>query len=212
MHQPYRQEVYNKIYNLLFCDDVSLYQKEDKNGIGQIGVWDVFLSNHPDQKKLLELSVDKTLESRQRILAYHLLKKQQVLIPEKVLLGVIVEVGLEGGLDTLAAYKDGTARYINHAENLIIWESPTAESNSIIENLFTVGQHVVNQIGPWDGERRAAPETGMCRLTFLVSGGLYFGEGPFDVFQTDPMAGPVISAATEMFVFLTQKVMRGREE
>ena len=38
-------------------------------------------------------------------------------------LGVIVEVGLDEGLDVLASYQDGTARYINYTGKMILWGS-----------------------------------------------------------------------------------------
>lgn len=38
--------------------------------------------------------------------------------------GVVLDVPVDGALDTLAAYADGTARYINHSGKAIIWESP----------------------------------------------------------------------------------------
>jgi hypothetical protein len=35
-------------------------------------------------------------------------------------------------------------------------------------------------------------------MTFLVSDGLYFGEGPFNALQKDPMGGPVLAKATQL--------------
>jgi hypothetical protein len=56
----------------------------------------------------------------------------------------------------------------------------------------------VAKIGPWDQPRRPPPVEGNVRLTFLVSDGLYFGEGPFSVIQEDPIGGPVLAAASEL--------------
>lgn len=42
---------------------------------------------------------------------------------KKELLAVIIEVGLENGLDVLASYANGTARYINQSGKMIIWEN-----------------------------------------------------------------------------------------
>jgi hypothetical protein len=36
------------------------------------------------------------------------------------------------------------------------------------------------------------------RMTFLVSDGLYFGEGPLGTLQQDAMAGPVLGKATQL--------------
>jgi len=35
-------------------------------------------------------------------------------------------------------------------------------------------------------------------MTFLVSDGLYLGEGPFDALQKDPMGGPVLAKAAQL--------------
>lgn len=35
-------------------------------------------------------------------------------------------------------------------------------------------------------------------MTFLVSDGLYFGEGRFEALQQDAMAGPVLAKASEL--------------
>jgi hypothetical protein len=35
-------------------------------------------------------------------------------------------------------------------------------------------------------------------MTFLVSDGLYFGEGPFDLMQRDAMAGPFVAQAAQL--------------
>jgi hypothetical protein len=47
----------------------------------------------------------------------------------------------------------------------------------------------------------------MVRITFLVSDGLYFGEGPANIFFKDPMAGPVLNAATQLLQFITTHKM-----
>jgi hypothetical protein len=108
-------------------------------------------------------------------------------------------------LNVLAAFSDGTARYLNHSEKLLVWETKTDQSNILIGNLFNNSINVINKIGPWDKERKPFPTQGMIRLTFLVSNGLYFGEGRFDVLQKDTMGGPVINCATELMSYLTQQ-------
>jgi hypothetical protein len=35
-------------------------------------------------------------------------------------------------------------------------------------------------------------------MTFLVSDGLYFGEGPFTLMQRDPVAAPLLKNAGEL--------------
>jgi hypothetical protein len=45
------------------------------------------------------------------------------------------------------------------------------------------------------------------RITFLVSDGLYFGEGPINDLFNDPMAKPALITATELMRYLTEKVL-----
>ena len=203
---PYSQESFNTIYNLLFCDEPELF----KSGVTSTEYpWNILFSENPDKEALQKIGNDTGVECRLRLLAFYLLKNLGAHDDSKKFLGFVIEIGMDEGLDTLAVYKDGTARYINHKESMIVWETPSIESDSIILDIFQKGQIVVDRIGPWEGRRKQAPAYGMCRLTFLVSGDLYFGQGPFEQFQSDPMAGPVIDAATRLLVFLTQKVIKG---
>ena len=81
---------------------------------------------------------------------------------------MIVEVGLDGGLDVLASFEYGTARYINHIEKVLIWETTDDEAaNKITNELFAFSQHIVDQIGPWDKPRRPNSTKGNARITFL---------------------------------------------
>ena len=74
----------------------------------------------------------------------------------------------------------------------------TAALQPSIDKLFAASREVVSRIGPWDKARLAPPAKGRVRLTFLVTDGLYFGDGQMEVFQRDAMAGPVIAAAGEL--------------
>lgn len=197
--RPYRNEGLNKIYELLFCDNIALYTPQD------IYPWDILFAQPTNADRLQTLATDRSQEARARALAYHLLKAEKVPITVKELLGVIIEVSLPGGLDVLAAFSDGSARYINYAEKMVVWENRTEESHALIASLFNHSVIVVDRIGPWDQDRRPFPTGGMVRLSFLVSNGLYFGEGPFDFMAKDAMAGPVIQAATQLMVFLTNQ-------
>lgn len=124
---------------------------------------------------------------------------------KKELLAVIVEVGLDNGLDALASFNDGTARYINQTGKILVWETTDEKSMELTQDLFLKSQNIVNQIGAWDKPRRPAPTKGNVRITFLVSDGLYFGEGPINVLFNDPMASPALTSATNLMKYLTEK-------
>lgn len=46
--------------------------------------------------------------------------------------------------------------------------------------------------------RQQRPTAANVRITFLVSDGLYFGEGPDPVLRADAMAGPVLAKAIQL--------------
>ncbi len=200
-HTPYQNPSLNGLYDMLFCDNMEPYQANNTAPDQQ--PWATLFAENPNEAQLLSMAGDTAQESRVRLLAAHRLKGFSSAQPKPELLGVVVEVAMEEGLDVVAAYSDGSARYLNHSGSAIVWESPNTESNQLIENILRHSTTVVKQIGPWDGERMAPPSAGMVRLNFLVSGQLYFGQGPMDVFFSDPMAGPVLNATLQLMQFLT---------
>lgn len=203
LQSPYHSTGVNTLYNMLFCDNMELYKKDKKSK--EVYPWDILISDKIDSAGLQKIIKDNALESRMKILAYHKLPSEEHKNEDKELLGVIVEVGLDEGLDVLASYKDGTARYINYTEKTIIWDAKDAQSNALTEDVFNNSINIVKQIGPWDQPRMAAPAKGNLRISFLVSDGLYFGEGPMNALFGDPMAGPALNAALALMQYITEK-------
>ena len=121
------------------------------------------------------------------------------------MLGVVLEVHLDGGLDTLAAYADHTARYINHGGRLIVWETEEPEMSGLIDAFVGAGQRIAEVIGTSDKPRRGPPPKGHVRLNMLTRAGLCFGEGPFDALAGDPMAAPAINAGTSLLTALIKR-------
>jgi len=194
-YTPYQSSAANEIYNLLFCDDQAAFKPQE----GEISaVWQATLFAEPaDRSALLALAGNSTQEGRIRYLAYSRLRTLGENVPTKVLLGVIVEVSLAGGLDVLAAFSEGGVRYINRTGEFVVFErEPVLEPH--VEKLLAESKSVVARIGPWQQLRRPPPKIDDIRLTFLVSDGLYFGEGAMSVMQNEEMAGAVIESATEL--------------
>lgn len=199
---PYADESINLIYELLFCDNIELYKNNNKSPGAY--PWDVLFADTANAGDLQKIIADPNAESRAKILAYNKLLKSGQTTGKKELLAIIVEVGLDEGLDVLASFNDGSARYINYTGNIVVWETNTEKSDTLTKQLFTEGANVVQQIGAWDKPRRSHPATGNVRLTFLVSDGIYFGEGPIDVLFDDELAAGTLNAATDLMQFLTE--------
>ena len=194
-YAPYQEPTANFLYNLLFCDDLDLFKNEETV---KDGTWAALLAEEPDFTALERIAASPDEESRVRVLAYNRLRASGRAVPAKQLLGVIVEVPLRQGLDTLAAYRDGRVRYLNQSGKIAVFEGGPPEVETLADELILVSQNLVNAIGPWDKRRLPPPRAGNVRLTFLVSDGLYFGEGPFQALQNDPLGGPVLAKATQL--------------
>lgn len=203
--EPYREQSLNAIYELLFGDNPDQYKGSMPEPFQY--PWTVLLADTVYATDLQKVAADPDVESRAKILAYNRLRTSGQRIAKRELLAVIIEVGLDDGLDVLASFQDGTARYINHSEKLIIWETVDAQSNQLTNKLFQDSIAIVSKIGPWNGARRPYPEEGNVRISFLVSNGLYFGEGPINVLFNDALARPALQSATELMQFLTEKVI-----
>jgi hypothetical protein len=200
---PYKDPALNTIYNLLFCDNLDLFRTKETNS--QEGPWKILLAKDPNLAALRILAEDPSQESRLRMLAYNRLRAHNERVPKKKLLGVIVEVGMESGLEVLAAFADGRVRYLNQFERLAVLEPAPANIDAKIRKLLNASQSAVNQIGPWDKARLKPPSGGTLRMTFLVSDGLYFGQGPIQEMERDPVAGPIIAASLELLQGVVDK-------
>ena len=200
---PYRDAATNLIYDLLFCDQLSLFEANHKGDLEP--PWKTLFSDNPDFDAIAKIANDKNQESRVRMLAFRALRAAMKEVPPKELLGTIIEVRLPGGLDTLAVFADGSARYINQAGKIIVVEGTPNAFEKEIGQVIKTSKPIVGAIGPWDKARLAAPKKGNIRMTFLVSDGLYFGEGPMDAMQRERMAAPLISAGTTLLLKLVEK-------
>ena len=153
------------------------------------------------------------LESRHYLQAYHHLRRIGADPPDdiaKQLLGVVVEVPVEGGLDLLAAYVDGSSRYYNFTGTAIVMDAPDDEVRAATDALLAASQTVVAQIGPWTGDRPSPPPPGQARLNFLTPSGLHFGQAAFDDLMRDAMGGPVLRAATALMTLLVHRAEQRR--
>ncbi len=157
-------------------------------------------------KKILKM---KRLEVRIYLQAWHSLRDLGQIPPQdraRELQGIVVEVALERGLDIIAAYADGSARYFNYSGAAVVWDEQDEEIDRIVTELLTVGQGIVDVSEPWDGPRPDAPSIGMVRLNLLTYGGLHFGQGTFSVVAQDGLGGLALRGAFDLMQALVAKV------
>jgi hypothetical protein len=201
-YRPYKDGVADFLYNLLFCDNPDLFRHETQDASSLTTV----LSGAATREMLEKAAGDQSVESRVRVLAFNRLGALKVAVRPKQLLGTIIEFPQKNGLDTLAAYADGRVRYINQTGKPGIFEGAPPTVVSKANELMRVSQFAVDRHGPSDEPRRPPPTGDLVRLSFLVSDGLYVGEGSYEVLIQDPAGGPVLTAGGELLVQLVETV------
>jgi hypothetical protein len=156
---------------------------------------------------LLEITRMQNVESRHHLQAWHCLRglgRAPGLEIEKHVLGVVVEVGMDGGLDLLAAYADRTVRFYNYSGAAAVWERPNGSLDGYVDAVLQAARSIVAQIGPWEGPRRPPPVQGIARLNILTPKGLCFGEGPLGILEQDPRGRRLLEAATTLIRKLSE--------
>jgi hypothetical protein len=164
-------------------------------------------------KNWREIAAHPGLEPRHYLQAWYFLRLAGQQPPARIarqVLGVVVELGMEGGLDLLAAYPDHTARYYNYSGSGVVWEHPDSSLDGEIDALLAASERVVAQIGPWDKPRPPAPDTDHVRLCFLTPSGLHFGQAHMDVMSKNPIGGPVFYLAGGLMQSLIVRSRTGR--
>jgi hypothetical protein len=116
----------------------------------------------------------------------------------KDVLGVVVEVGMDRGLDLVAAYPDHHARYYNFSGAGVVWEKPNSSLDKSIDELLNAASVAVKLIGPWSKERPPAPSAGQARINILTPSGLHFGQGAYSALSKDRIGGPVLGLAFQL--------------
>jgi len=101
------------------------------------------------------------------------------------ILGVVVEVPMQGAYDTLAAYQDGSARYLNFSGSAIFWDKP----DEVIKELCGALLH--SAVPAW---ARAEPRLSLSlprsgpQATLLTRSGIYsVSDPPESVVKTAAM-------------------------
>ena len=151
-----------------------------------------------------------SIESRHVLQAWHFLRSIGI-TPEaevaKHLLGAVAEVAVPQGHDLLAAYEDGSVRYLNYSGAVaVIDESmPTVEAPA--RDMLRVGQAIVQAIGPWEGPLPTVP-AGYSRLTLLTPLGPHFGQGPDAALRADQRAAVFLDAATRTLLAVVEAAGR----
>jgi hypothetical protein len=159
------------------------------------------------KQTLLPLAEDARNDSRVRLWAWHALRKlgeKPSSLHASEVLGFVLEVTLEEGLDVLAAYSDGSVRFLGHADQLVTLEAtrdPIHEVVAVIANAFAL-----LKVPPAPRDKDAkAPEPENVRMTALSANGLHRVTVPWDDVEGNGPYEPLFRAATKLLMEITLK-------
>jgi hypothetical protein len=151
------------------------------------------------------------LESRHTLQAWHFLR-QAGRLPEaeraKAVLGVVIEMPVGGAHDRLAAYADGSARYINHSgKAAIVEDRSNTEIQQAIQRWIALAATMTPYLGPWTEPTFPPLGSDEARIVMLTPSGPHFGQGPAIALTSDAMAGAFIKAATAVLELIVARAI-----
>jgi len=170
---PYGTEELNTVHNMLFADDV-----------GQL------FGEAPDVRVVQAIAQDPNEESRVRLLAAKWLRTNGHTPAAPEILGVVIEVPLDGSMDTLAAYADGRVRYINQTGRTAVFEGAPPDVAEQAKALVAIAIPAFIKAKPQ--KPAFAPGAGQLRFTFLSQDGNRVTEGFFSDIVRDDLAKSVL--------------------
>lgn len=125
-------------------------------------------------------------------------------------LGVVVDMHTEEGLDTVAGFADGSARYLGYSGAGVVWEVPDAIVGGLVQELLFRALDVVAMTGPLEGSRPGPPGHGGAMISVLTPGGIHVGAGSVYALSNDSRGGPVIAAAADLLRVLVERALEDR--
>jgi hypothetical protein len=194
LHGPYDNEDANRVYNLLFCDAPQVF--EIKEGVTPTE-WQRAMYLQPNTKLLEQFALNVKEDARIRFHIFRFLRAMDVYLPYKLLLGVVVENHLKGGLDTIAVYADGRIRRIApHGVSFLIEEPDGLEEvvNEVCEEAQTLAYLVL----PSEEARLKPPAVGRMRISALISQGTYTVEGRVEDMLTNNWTAKLIKTSQHL--------------
>ncbi len=149
-------------------------------------------------------------ESRVRLLAWRSLRSfgERPTEDASEVQGVICELHNQAGIGTIAAYADGTARWLGAGGRITIWDASYSDAHidALIRGLMNSARQIVDS-SPLQ-ETHQSPETPIdyFRVSVLTFGGVHVKEvfGP-DITIDDPMT-PLLTGSVDMLEALSAKL------
>lgn len=196
---PYTSDALNGLYNLIFCDRTELVESKMQKPYPY--PYNVLFSPTSSVEELRSVITDSGTDTRVRIVAWNKLRERSLRNKQRVVLGVVIEIGMENGLDVLAVYDDLAARYINQSGKVLVNEKADIKSGLLIAKMLKSADSLAPNMQPADA-RGAFPVKGIVKLTLITTDGLCSAEGGPDVMFQGAKTAPVLRAGTELLQLL----------
>jgi hypothetical protein len=195
--KPYKGNNTNFAYNLVFCDAPGLFL-QNKALKPETSLFHVLHAKPADAAAIRKIA-DSDKDSCTRMLAYDWLRAHKQPVPEKTLLGVVIEFGSTDSPDTMAIYADGNIRYIDEQERLFSYGPSTAPISAKAQGFLKLSRDLLAHLDPWKEVRQPTPPYGFMRITFLASSGIYFGDGELRQMAKDKFGGATVRSAFDLY-------------
>jgi hypothetical protein len=91
--------------------------------------------------------------------------------------GVVIEVPIAYGYDTLAVYRDESLRYINYTGKIAVWDAPDDRFSPLIKNILESSQSFINKT-PVSPSRKVV-QPGFVLVSILTLNGIYQVEAEY---------------------------------
>lgn len=150
------------------------------------------------QRTLVYVADNPDFETRQRLWAFHALRKSghtPSALQGADVLGVVLEVPMEGSKDVLAAYADGSIRFLGFANNIIVRE-PSDDFKPLVDDVLSKAQPMLTV--PAAPRTRAPIPEGHVRITALSAMGLHTIDVPWAELEPPGTYADLFTAAAKL--------------
>jgi len=155
------------------------------------------------------IAVTDNAESRVVLQAWRFLRLSGARPPPEIartVLGAVIEIPIDGQHDVVASYADGSARYLNHGGDAIIYQGGSASIDQLVKVHIELSQQMADRIGTWDEDAELPKvKSAQGRVLAMTIGGIRFGQGPTEVMEQDPIASDLLQLGRMMAVELIQR-------
>jgi len=155
------------------------------------------------QRTLIYVAEKPDFETRVHLWAWNALRKtgfSPTALQASDVLGLVVEVIVDGGRDALAAYQDGGIRFLGHAGNIIIRE-PSDDTKPLVDDVLSKAQSLM-AIPPAPRKKTRVADTNV-RMTALSALGLHTVEVPWAEVEPPGKYAELFTAAAKLLAKTT---------